>query len=483
MAISISTNTSALQVIRALDSANRTQNRSLLRLATGLRINSPADDPAGSFLASRFRVHLATLTQASENTQLANSQLSTADVTLEQIESLLDTISASVTAVLGGGADVATEQATVDDAIASINRLTLSSRFGSTYLLNNTAAIPVTSKSAALTDVNPRRVEFGSGSSVTFSVVVGTPAEQARLANVPDAGDAAASGATTVRLTGPKGTADISLVIADTGATFGTKVNTVRAQTGVYYDAAIGELRSEAFGSNAVISTETIAGGSFLDDTGSPIDAFQSDTGADAAGTVNGASFGAAGNQVTASTAQFNLTFALRAGTGAGSYSITVAKGGLTYQIGTQPLPSDRLTIGLNTTLASALGVTAETLGGLDVGGFLSSVGGGGANDLSTNPSNASSIVGTAQTQVSSYRSFLGSIISTSLEPTIDALEDTTTEITGALGIVQDTDIATETTTLSLAQARIESATSSLIIANDFPRNLASRLLQALEPK
>lgn len=481
MAISISTNTSAMQIIQALSSASRLQNRSLLRLATTLRINSPADDPPGSFLASRFRNQLATLGQASENTQLASSQLSTADTTLEQIGSLLDTISASITAVLGGGASVADEQATVDNAIQSINRLTLSSRFGDTYLLNNTAAIPVTAKSAALTDVNPRRVEFGSGTTATFNVNVTTIGAQGTL-DVANAGEAAAAGAgsVTVRLTGPKGTADITLNSGDTGVQLEAAVDAVRAQTGVFYDA--GFLYSEDFGTDATISTERVGGTANYMRAAVNLNAFQSNTGVNAAGTVNGAAFGANGNQITASSATFNLAFSLRPGNPIGAYSITVAKGGLTYQLGTQALPSDRLTLGLNTTMASALGFTAETLGGLTVGGFLSSVGGGGANDLSTNPSNASSINAAAQTQVASLRSFLGSIISTSLDPNIAAIEDTTTEVTGALGIVQDADVATEAMNLALAQARVSSSTSSLIIANDFPRNLASRLLQALEP-
>ncbi len=63
--------------------------KSLLRLSTGLRINSAADDPAGSAIASQFESDIASLRQQSKNTELSLSSLQTKEGALSAMQDTL----------------------------------------------------------------------------------------------------------------------------------------------------------------------------------------------------------------------------------------------------------------------------------------------------------------------------------------------------------------------------------------------------------
>ncbi|RKY83632.1 flagellin protein, partial [candidate division KSB1 bacterium] len=63
----IYTNISAYNALRALKRINRSLEISQLRLATGLRINQVADDPAGFVISKRLEARVRGLTAALDN--------------------------------------------------------------------------------------------------------------------------------------------------------------------------------------------------------------------------------------------------------------------------------------------------------------------------------------------------------------------------------------------------------------------------------
>lgn len=65
------------------------QNRNILRLSTGLRINSAADDPAGLAISEKMRAQIRGLNMASRNAQDAVSMVQTADGALSEVHSML----------------------------------------------------------------------------------------------------------------------------------------------------------------------------------------------------------------------------------------------------------------------------------------------------------------------------------------------------------------------------------------------------------
>jgi len=76
-------------LIRSLASAESNLNRSIQRLASGLRINSAADDPAGASIATRMRGRVVSIDRASQNVGEAASLLATADGAMESTSEVL----------------------------------------------------------------------------------------------------------------------------------------------------------------------------------------------------------------------------------------------------------------------------------------------------------------------------------------------------------------------------------------------------------
>lgn len=88
MSIRISTGVS-LGAIRSLREAERNIARSSARLASGRRINSAADDPAGLAVSERYRAEIASLNRVQLNVQDGISLAQTAQGGLSEIATLL----------------------------------------------------------------------------------------------------------------------------------------------------------------------------------------------------------------------------------------------------------------------------------------------------------------------------------------------------------------------------------------------------------
>ena len=89
MGLRINTNISALTALNNLRLSDTTQQRSLQRLSTGLRINNAGDDPSGLVLADQFKAEIGSLGQALQNTQFASSLVGTAEGGLSEISNIL----------------------------------------------------------------------------------------------------------------------------------------------------------------------------------------------------------------------------------------------------------------------------------------------------------------------------------------------------------------------------------------------------------
>ncbi len=123
----------SLGAIRSLRLAEREIARSSARLASGLRINRAADDPAGLAISERFRADIASLNRAQLNTQDGISLAQTAQGGLSEIASLLSEARAlavqSSSGALGGQT-----RSQLDDQFQSIlsdiDAIAASTRFG-----------------------------------------------------------------------------------------------------------------------------------------------------------------------------------------------------------------------------------------------------------------------------------------------------------------------------------------------------------------
>lgn len=130
--LSIATNVSAMRAANAMRVAGAAVQRSMERISTGKRINSPADDPANFFIADRMASDIAGLQQSSRNVQDGISFAQTADGALSEATDMMQRIRELAVEAASGtytDDDRANMQAEVTSLVAQIKAALTSSQF------------------------------------------------------------------------------------------------------------------------------------------------------------------------------------------------------------------------------------------------------------------------------------------------------------------------------------------------------------------
>ena len=148
MGLRINTNVSALIGQRNVARADRALSKSLERLSSGLRINRAADDPAGLAISERQRAQIAGLNQAIENAERATSLVQTAEASLDEVNTILvhmrELCIDSANVGVNDANALAANQAEIDNALDTLDRIALYTQFGTKNLLDGSAANSVT---------------------------------------------------------------------------------------------------------------------------------------------------------------------------------------------------------------------------------------------------------------------------------------------------------------------------------------------------
>jgi flagellin len=195
-----------------------------------------------------------------------------------------------------------------------------------------------------------------------------------------------------------------------------------------------------------------------------------------------GANVNVSGNDVTVNSTFFKGTFSIAddATTADSPFSFTLLDSGLTFQLNTQPAASDNVTLGLPNVSSSNLGAAAYSLGSgsgaLSVGGFLSSLISGGANDLTTDPQNAIRVVDAAIDDINQLRGFLGAFESNTVESNINSLGVALENLTASESQIRDLDFADEVAEFTRNQILFSAGTSVLASANTIPQSVLKLL-------
>jgi flagellin len=165
MSLRINTNMSALNALRNVERAADGFGRSIEKLASGLRINRGADDPAGLIRSEDLRAQIAGLEQAIANSQDATNLIKTAEGALDEMHNLLRSMRQLAVASGNTGTNDQTalqaNQNQIRSAIDSINRIAAQTQFGTKKLLDGTAGL-----SAVVTDARRIGGMFFGGSVV-----------------------------------------------------------------------------------------------------------------------------------------------------------------------------------------------------------------------------------------------------------------------------------------------------------------------------
>ncbi|MDR1140322.1 MAG: flagellin [Planctomycetaceae bacterium] len=192
------------------------------------------------------------------------------------------------------------------------------------------------------------------------------------------------------------------------------------------------------------------------------------DYGADMVATLNGYTMGADGRKLSLNTTMLKLDITLDQIVSTGdSVKFSITGGGATFQIGPDVVSNQQVRLGIGS-------VSTARLGGSS--GRLYQLRSGGNADLTTDTKLADRIVQEAILSIATTRGRLGAIQRSTLEPTIAALQDSLEQLTSAEAQISNADFAEESSKLTRAQILVQSGTTTLSIANQFPQYAASLL-------
>jgi flagellin-like hook-associated protein FlgL len=140
----INTNVPALVSYNALTATNKSLQKSIERLSTGLRINSAADDAAGLAISEKMRAQYRGLDQATSNAQDGISMIQTAEGALNETHSILQRMrelsvqSANDTLTQEDRSYIQLE---IDELKTEIDRISTTTQFNKKQLLDGSAAV------------------------------------------------------------------------------------------------------------------------------------------------------------------------------------------------------------------------------------------------------------------------------------------------------------------------------------------------------
>jgi flagellin len=452
MAITVN-NTQTLTLLNGLNRTSLDQTATMTRMATGNKINAGKDDPAGLIALRTLDAEYSAVTQAIDNNQRTNAMLDVADGALKEVEGLLTDIESLIAASVGdqiSASEKAANQAQIDQAISSIDRIIRTTNFAGKSLLNGELAIQASESTGKAEDIRIYSRKSGT-SSQSLSVSVTTASSSAALSTTNSS-----TGAATYTVTGKLGSATVEISDTDNLAAEVVKINAVKEQTGVSATAGSGNginFSSVETGSDQFVSIDMVSGGGSAGWVDTHVQ-----NGADADVTVGGVSAAADGNKISFNINGASGTFTLTSsGDVAGtSMTISIAGGGATFQLGADS--STRETLGVASMFAHTLGKTGT--------GFLNEVKSGGSNALQQSGSQAMSIIKEAIKDVAEARGRVGGFQKYQVQTSINSLQATQKGLADARGVINDVDYAEETAELNRQNVLMTAGLQLLGVAN-----------------
>lgn len=459
------TNVNTLSLLNILNKTSAQQSDTLTRLSTGFRVNKGSDDPAGLIAIQSLNSELTAVESAISNGQRAKSVLDVADGALKEVSTLLSEIqrlAASSTSAGGlSAAEIAANQAQIDNAINSIDRIVRTTSFNGKRLLDGQQSILATASDASkVQDVRVySRPTTSSSESLGVEVLAAGAVASATLTTV----SAASLDAGEFTIAGKLGTATITVSDDDTFTQIRDKIIAAASQTGVSASIEGSELRiqSREFGSGAFVQATYVSGDTDFQN-------ISYTKGTDASVTVAGQTAYVDGLRVSfnagGTSGEFTLTSAGNVAGSAGN--VNISGGGATFQLGTDA--STQATVGFNALFTQNLGDNTV--------GYLNTLRSGGSNSLSQNANNAAAIAKSALSQVATQQGRIGGFQRFQVDTSINSLNATKQAIEGARSVIRDVDFAQETAELNRQNVLLQSAISLLGVANQQSAQILSLL-------
>ena len=488
----INTNIPSLIAQMNLSRSNRALSLSLERLATGLRINRGADDPAGLIVSERLRSEALGLSQAVTNSERASSVIATTEGYLAEVADLLNSIRGLVVEAANQAGlsrdEIEANQLEVDSAIDAITRISNVATFAGLQLLNGTLEY-ITSgvATSAIADVNIFSAQYGINTHIPVKVEVIASAQTASLflsGNVAGAPGALLS-SVTLEIVGNLGVQTLTFSSGVPLADVVGAINLLRDATGV--SAALVDamdptsgmtFNSVGYGTSQFVSIRQFGqGGAFFSTQdvqgGATINR---DEGENVTAVVNGTLAVGNGLEVQLNTPalalELILTPAYAQAIGV-QRSFEVTGGGAIFQLGPKIKFGQQVGLGVQSVAESRLGGTM--LSGVRF--FLDSIKAGQTNSLlAGSAQDAASIVEQAIDDIAVLRGRLGAFERNLIETNIRSLQIGLENIIAAESQIRDTDFASETAALTRAQILVQAGVSVLATANTTSQSVLALL-------
>ncbi|MFN3191409.1 MAG: flagellin [Aureliella sp.] len=471
MSLVLANNVGALNARNNLTRSSTSLNKSIERLSSGFKINRGADGPAALVISEKQRAQIAGLRQAISNTEKAVTVVQTAEGALNEINSILVKVrSLALDSANAGVNDTdafAANQAEIDNALDTINRIASNTQFGEKALLDGSAGLVGTPDDADVT--------FLKGTSDTtagtYAVAVTTAAARATASGTAQTGTLAADEVLTIN------GVSITLNAGTTQDGVVARINEFSSLTGVTAEddpstATVTRLRSTEFGADAEISVVSdTAAATTSSGFGTTL---TSANGTNIAGTINGAAASGQGNILT-STAGNSKGVAVRIAANASNLveTVTGAQGNvaitdnsLVFQIGANQNQTAKIAIADVAADSLGLGVTGVRFNSL--------------NDIDVTSADKAQetlkVIDSAIDELSNIRGALGAFQTNTLESIANNLRNTLENTVNAESVIRDTDFAEEISKFTNNQILVQAGTSVLSSANQTNQAVLSLL-------
>ncbi len=471
----------SLSILLSLQNTTTALNASALRLSTGKRINTAADDPSGLVISNELQSQIDSYDTAIGNAQSATNLLKTANGAYSQITSLLNTINTNILQAQNNltlfPSAVAANEASIQSAIAAINNIAGSTSYGGKNLLDGSAGTSAAVTNGSLVAGITLSGQAGAGALIQSGAITLTVIQAATEAQATGGATYASVNATLATVNG--GTAgnggsvningqSISVAGSDTVQTLIGKINAISNNTGVAAAAVSGN------GSVAIQLTQTTYGSNYKINASESSPLIFGSTGTSVAGinavaafqtqaSVNGNVYTNYGTVTAglngASGLQFNDFFG-------NSVLLTQAGNSLTtvnQKIGQVTSSPISFQIGIGSTNSSASlslpSFTSSALGSSVIAGQnVSTI------DVTTaaGAANALQIVSQALSQVNTAAATVGSFQNNVLGSSINVMQSAVTNLTASVSQIVDVDPTKETLNYNRLQQQQTTAATLL---------------------
>ncbi len=471
MSLKLANNVGALNAQNNLNRSSNAMNKSLERLSSGLKVNRGADGPAALVISEKQRAQIAGLQQAIDNTDKGVSVVQTAEGALTEINSLLVKIRGLALDSANSGVNdddaLAANQAEIDNALDTINRIANNTQFGTKKLLDGSAGLSGVTTNASVTYLTASE-DTAAGS---YAVNVTAAAQRAEVLGTTTQGTGTLAQDEILTVNG----VNISLSAGLDRAGVQDRINEFSGQTGVVAEdddtaTTNTRLRTVDYGTDATISV--VSNQSGAGSAGFTTSA-ETDTGTNIAGTIGGNAATGNGNVLTGPAGatdgvalQFSEAADKQVSAAGALGTVTVTDNSLTFQIGANQNQTVDIAIDRVNPTSLGLGVANNQFNTL--------------NDVNvTNTSKAQdtlAIVDKAIDEVTNLRGELGAFQQNTLESTANNLRATLENTVNAESIIRDTDFAEEISNFTKYQTLVQAGTNVLGNANQTSQLVLSLL-------